>query len=153
MQQYIETLRKEMKPQSINIVQFQLGLLDYGPALSENQQLVLSQYSPRAEFARQRLEQKGKKPVKGVSMRELHNGVFDAIVRCKGRNRTVFVGRGSRTYDLVGKWVPSGMVGWMMGVGKTSRAEGEEREKSVEGSAEWDKVDDDDDRYVYPRKR
>lgn len=113
---------------------------------SDNQQLVPSQYSPRAEFARRRLEQKGVEKPKGQSLRELHNGVFDAIVRGKGRNGTIFVGRGARSYDLVGKWVPDGIVGWMMGAAKTSGIDAGDREGSVEGSTEWEKVDDSDHR-------
>jgi len=39
---------------------------------------------------------------------------FDAMVRGKGG--VVRVGMGSRVYGFVGRWVPSGLVGWMMGV-------------------------------------
>ena len=140
-------------------MQFRLGHFDYGPILSDNQQLVSSQYSRRAEFARRRLEQKGvEKSVKGQSLRELHNGIFDAMVRGKGRNGTIFVGRGARSYDLVGKWVPDGVVGWMMGSAKTNVVEDvvenvveiAEKEGSVEGSTEWEKVDDGDDRDEDP---
>ena len=91
--------------------------------------------------------------MKGQSLRELHNALFDAIVRGKGRNGTIFVGRGARSYDLVGKWVPDEIVGWMMGAAKTSGLEMREKKGSVEGSTEWEKVDNGDDRYVYPRNR
>lgn len=151
LNQYISTLRREVQDQGVNVVQFRLGHFDYGITLSENQQLVPSQYSPRAEFARRRLEQKGlEKPVKGQSLRELHNGVFDAIVRGKGRNGTVFVGRGAWSYDLVGRWVPDGIVGWMI---KSNGVETTEKEGSVESSIEWEKVDDGDDRDSYARNR
>lgn len=150
LSQYIYTLRREVQAQGVNVVQFRLGHFDYGAALSDNQQLVPSQYSLRAEFARQRLEQKGiVKSVKGQSLRELHNGVFDAIVRGKGRNGTIFVGRGARSYDLVGSWVPAGFVGWMMGAAKTNGVDTAEKEGSVEGSVEWEKVDHGDDREVH----
>ncbi|CAD6564507.1 MAG: hypothetical protein ASARMPREDX12_002694 [Alectoria sarmentosa] len=151
LNQYISTLRREVQVQGVNVVQFRLGHFDFGPTLSDNQQLVPSQYSSRAEFARRRLEQKGvEKPMKGQSLRELHNGIFDAMVRGKGRNGTIFVGRGARIYDLVGKWAPDGIVGWMLGPGKTNTVETAEKEVSVEGSIEWEKVDDRDDRYPYP---
>ena len=154
LSQYISTLRREVQVQGVNVVQFRLGHFDYGATLSENQQLVPSQYSLRAEFARRRLEQKGaEKSVKGQSLRELHNGVFDAMVRGKGRNGTIFVGRGARSYDLVGKWVPDGVVRWMMGAAKINGVETMEKEGSVEGSVEWEKVDDGDDRDVYPKNR
>ena len=78
----------------------------------------------------------------GSSLRELHNGVFDAIVRGKGRNGTMFLGRGSRTYDLVGKWVPNSVVGWMMGMSrrKAPMLKRNKSGSSSEGSVEWEKV-------------
>ena len=154
LSQYISTLRREVQVQGINVVQIRLGHFDYGATLSDNQQLVPSQYSLRAEFARRRLEQKGvEKSVKGQSLRELHNRVFDAMMRGKGRNGTIFVGRGARSYDLVGKWVPDGIVGWMMGAAKTNRVDTAEKEESVESSIEWEKVDDSEDRATSPRDR
>lgn len=162
LQQYISTLRKEIHQQDVNVVQFKLGNLDYGLAIDDDQQqLAVSRHLSVADATRQRLENKGlvKNAAKGTSLRELHNDVFDAIVRGKGRNGTVFVGSGSRTYDLVGKWVPSGVVGWMMGARKDETqmpiAEQPEREVSSEGSADaWDKVgerDSDEEAYVYPK--
>lgn len=118
LQQYISTLRKEVQVQDVNVVQLKLGHLDYGLwSEDQQQQMVLSQHAPRAEATKQRLEMKGLVPktaAKGTSLRELHNNIFDAIVRGKGKNGTIFVGSGARTYDLVGKWVPTGVVGWML---------------------------------------
>ena len=143
-----------MQVQDVNIVHFRLGHFDYGPALTDNQQLVPSQYSPRAGFAKRRLEQKGvEKPVKGQSLRELHNGIFDAIVRGRGRNGTIFVGRGARSYHFVGRWVPRGIVGWMTGTVKQNGLETAEKEGSVESSTEWEKVDENDDRHASQRDR
>ena len=111
-----------------------------------------------AEATRKRLQQKGllQEKSKGTSLRELHNSVFDAIVRGKGKNGTVFVGQGARVYDLVGKLVPGGIVGWMMSASRTKEAAPEVavREGSPSGSAEWDKVskrDSDGAEYVYPK--
>lgn len=144
----------------MNVVHFKLGNFDYGLAVDDDQQqLVISQHLSVADATRQRLEEKGLiKKAKGTSLRELHNDIFDAIVRGKGRNGTIFVGSGSRMYDLVGNLVPSGIVGWMMGsrkedaemptLGKT------EHEGSSEGSADaWDKVGerDSDEEYLYPK--
>lgn len=66
----------------------------------------------------------------GSSLREFHNAVFDTLnpgpsftafgtVRWGRRNgqgvgRTVFVGQGARLYDFVGRWVPDGLVGWLI---------------------------------------
>ena len=161
LQQYISTLRKEVQGQGVNIVQFQLGHFDYGLAASDDQQqLVLSQHMSVAEATKKRLQQKGllQEKSKGTSLRELHNSVFDAIVRGKGKNGTVFVGQGARVYDLVGKLVPGGIVGWMMSNSKTKEAAPKMavREGSPSGSAEWDKVSDRDSdgaEYVYPKTR
>ena len=143
LNQYISTLRREVQVQGVNVVQLRLGHFDYSPPLSENQQLV---QTSRAEFARRRLEQKGLEKPKGQSLRELNNGVFDAMMRGKGRNGTIFVGRGARSYDLVGKWVPDGIVGWMIGAANVNGVESAEKEGSIAGSTEWEKVNDDDDR-------
>lgn len=157
LQQYISTLRKEA--QGINVVQFQLGHFDYGLAITDDeQQLVQTLHSSAADATKQRLMEKGltRKTPKGTSLRELHNSVFDTIVRGKGRNGTVFVGQGSRTYDLVGKFVPDGIVGWMMNASKGHKVDVPEQETSPRPSVEWDEVGErssDDEAYVYSRKR
>ena len=60
---------------------------------------------------------------KGSSLRELNNAVFDAMVREKGG--VVHVGMGSSVYGFVGRWVPSGLVGWMMGMRRIGEDKGE----------------------------
>lgn len=54
-------------------------------------------------------------------MRELNDAVFDAMV--KGRGGIVRVGAGSGIYGFVGRWVPRGLVGWMMGIRKVGGVE------------------------------
>ncbi len=142
MKQYISTLQKELGPQTVNVVHIQLGQFDYGYNQAERQQLVVSSNLSKAEATKQRLEQTAViRHAMGSPPRELHNGVFDAIVRGKGRNGTIYIGRGSRLYDFVGKWVPNGIVGWMMGVAKAPTIQKSPSEVSAEGSAEWEKVD------------
>ncbi|MCJ1242970.1 hypothetical protein MMC30_000166 [Trapelia coarctata] len=76
-------------------------------------------------------------PRRGSPLRELHNGVFDAVV---GRRRgTIFLGRGSRAYDFVGSWVPGALVGWMMRRDSVDRVGKWDGEGS--GSAEWERVE------------
>ena len=160
LQQYISTLRKEVQSQGVNVVQLHLGHFDYGFSVPENQQqLVLSQQVSRSAATRRRLEEKGVVPgnVKGTSFRTLHNNVFDAIVRGKGKNGTVFVGQGARMYNIVGKLVPGGIIGWMMNAKKPKEAISTtpEHDSSPEGSAEWEKVterDDDEAAYVYAKR-
>jgi hypothetical protein len=66
----------------------------------------------------------------GSSLREFHNAVFDTLNPSPGfrafgvipwggsakRNRggMVYVGQGARLYDLVGRCVPEGVVGWLI---------------------------------------
>ena len=87
---------------------------------------------------------------KGSSLRELHNGVFDAITGRIGRGGgggVVFLGKGSWAYDFVGRWVPKGVVGWMMGGGARALDGGAEVVAGLEeteggdGSVEWEKVE------------
>ena len=59
---------------------------------------------------------------KGSPLRELHNAVFDAMARRKGG--TVRVGMGSSAYELVGAWVPKGLIGWIMGMRRVRRVNG-----------------------------
>ena len=163
LQQYISTLRKEVQGQGVNVVQFKLGHFGSDLSVPENhQQLVLSQQMSRSQATKRRLEAKGMSPkdITGTSLKELHNNVFDAIVRGKGRNGTIFVGQGARTYGLIGKLVPDGIVNWMINARKPKQAASytPDREGSPEGSssAEWEKVaerDDDDAAYVYPKRR
>jgi hypothetical protein len=60
----------------------------------------------------------------GTSPRELHFAVFDALAPSPkswlgGRSKkqtTVYVGRGARTYAVIGGLLPGGIVGWMLGL-------------------------------------
>lgn len=58
---------------------------------------------------------RGTEAVRGSPLRELNNAVFDALTQ--SRPRAIWrVGRGSTVYDIVGRWVPTGIIGWMMGL-------------------------------------
>ncbi|KAL9602183.1 MAG: hypothetical protein Q9219_002047 [cf. Caloplaca sp. 3 TL-2023] len=151
MQKYIATLRKELpSPEDVSIVQIKLGAFDdasdrdaFKMAIAlrhENQPDDDNSNNPSTVSATDPERSK----VRGTPLRELHLEVFDAIV---GRRRgTVFVGRGSRTYDTLGKVVPEGLVGWMLGLKtggreKAQNAEGREEKVSREGSPGWERVE------------
>lgn len=53
--------------------------------------------------------------VRGSQLRDLHRAVFDALVATRP-HAVWHVGSGSLLYDLVGRWVPPGLVGRMLGV-------------------------------------
>jgi len=72
---------------------------------------------------------------RGSSLRELHNAVFDALTQ-RSLQRVWRVGRGSLLHEVVGSWVPPGIVGWMMGMKQVSLDRADER---VE--ADWEEVE------------
>ncbi|GKT41644.1 uncharacterized protein ColSpa_01825 [Colletotrichum spaethianum] len=53
--------------------------------------------------------------LKGSSLRQLHNAVFD-VIDGSITSGTVRVGLGASVYGFVGRWVPRGLVSWMMGI-------------------------------------
>lgn len=76
----------------------------------------------------------------GSSLRELHNAVFDALTQRRPRH-VWRVGRGSVTYDLVGSWVPAGLVGWMMGVKRVSLDEATAEPQLEDAAQSWEKIE------------
>lgn len=55
--------------------------------------------------------------LRGSSLRELHNAVFD-VIDGSDQRPLVRVGLGAGLYGFVGRWVPKGLVAWMMGIRK-----------------------------------
>ncbi|KAK8203816.1 hypothetical protein IWZ01DRAFT_96091 [Phyllosticta capitalensis] len=77
---------------------------------------------------------------KGSSLRELHNAVFDCLTRRRAQ-QVWRVGRGSVAYDIVGKWVPSGLVRWMLGIRPGGAARAVDAEPQLKDSVAWEKVE------------
>lgn len=136
------SLRRETAVSSANIVvsELKLGNFDLGSTYSrtlnreiypeqgheQSQALTHWHSSQRAAAQRSRFGQS--KLIKGSSVREFHNAVFDALAppaRYKAFNRwewgfpkrhsTIYIGSGARVYDLCGRLLPSGLVSLMMG--------------------------------------
>ncbi|KAE8451030.1 hypothetical protein EG329_004702 [Mollisiaceae sp. DMI_Dod_QoI] len=137
---FTHVLTSELSPLNIPVTHLHLGTFDLGSFSPHNKALVTTTQSQRAEtlkwdepshqaYARNyvAVSSKGAGGVgavgKGSSLRELNNAVFDAMI--SGRSRTVRVGMGSRTYGFVGRWLPRGLVGWMMGVRRVGESNGE----------------------------
>ncbi|KAK6949557.1 hypothetical protein Daesc_009640 [Daldinia eschscholtzii] len=55
--------------------------------------------------------------LRGSSLRELHNAVFD-VIDGSDQSDVVRVGLGAGLYGFVGRWAPRGLVAWMMGIRK-----------------------------------
>ncbi|KAF4550429.1 Hypothetical protein D9617_17g046970 [Elsinoe fawcettii] len=121
------SLAAEIQPLGISLTHFKLGHLE----LPGNQ----------AKDA------DGKKRIKGTPLRRLHDKVFD-VLQSSWPWSTYHVGKGSLTYDLIGRSLPSGVVGWMIGLSKQPTPPPEPRfiEMSDSGSegasAQWERVDD-----------
>lgn len=133
MQSYISTLRKEVMHLGANIVHFKLGTFDDGQETADKALVVRpagnktsGAYGRRLGDDTPVLADPSQDP-----LRELHNSVFDAIVRGKGRGGTIFVGQGSRTYDWVSRWVPGGLIGRILEFRK--RRSGDEEYQNVYG--------------------
>ncbi|OJD32910.1 uncharacterized protein BKCO1_3500081 [Diplodia corticola] len=75
---------------------------------------------------------------KGSHLRELHNAVFDALTR-KRPQKVWRVGRGSVAYDIVGSWVPGGLVRWMLGIRPGGQAAAEPQ--LMDSVQAWEKVE------------
>jgi hypothetical protein len=169
---YFGTLRTELAAEAADVListaHLRLGGVDFESALGGATGIAQATTSlgndPVRETAMMRKERsRSASPqaslVPGIdrgTMRAVHNGVFDAVV---GRARgTVFVGRGARTYAIVGMLAPRGLVGWLMarrgdGVGNRKGGQrrlsevsmasgsGSEEERGLHGSAEWERVE------------
>jgi NAD(P)-dependent dehydrogenase (short-subunit alcohol dehydrogenase family) len=132
---FTNVLSSELAPLDIPVTHLQLGTFDLLSFSPHNRQLTLS--SQRAETlkwddtTRQVYSKNyitstsGNKVVgKGSSLRELNNAVFDSMTSRRGG--VVRVGMGSAVYGFVGRWVPRGLVAFMMGNRKVG--EGIEKE-------------------------
>ena len=131
---FLASLRAELGTLGIDVIQFHLGTFDYSHVGPKHHLQTRAAGSPhawpattRALYARNFENQTRAAHNRGFlnadssgsSLRELHNAVFDAMTQ--KRPRSIWrVGRGSVTYDLVGNWVPEGLVGWMMGLRRVS---------------------------------
>ncbi|KAF2847912.1 DUF1776-domain-containing protein [Plenodomus tracheiphilus IPT5] len=128
---FLASLRAELGTLGIDVVQFHLGTFDLSN-VGPKHQLQRAPGSPHAWPATTRAmygdnfvaqtkvaKSHGLLNNTGSPLRELHNAVFDALTQKRPR-KVWRVGRGSVTYDVVGNWVPSGLIGWMMGLKRVS---------------------------------
>ncbi|KAL8991800.1 MAG: hypothetical protein Q9169_007639 [Polycauliona sp. 2 TL-2023] len=142
---YILTIRKEIAViGDINIVQFKLGALDYESDHHALQMAVALRYDDRVTPNSRHDPVPEQKKVRGSPFRQLHLEVFDAIVG--KRTGIVYVGRGGRTYDILGKVIPQSMAQWMLGLKPKEEKErdqktGNDVADGSQGSPGWEKVD------------
>jgi hypothetical protein len=137
---WVGSLRSEigMAAPGTSVVQIKVGNMDMA-ALQEGGgsrmdasagegQVMAWEPAAREAYAQRYMQQRQQqkdtgtgKVVKGSNVRELHNAVFDALTQ--GRPRAFWrVGSGSLVYEVLGRWMPSPLIRWMMGSGR--RADG-----------------------------
>ncbi|THW21382.1 DUF1776-domain-containing protein [Aureobasidium pullulans] len=95
------------------------------------------------EIAGSKQKKDDSKRVRGTSIRKLHESIFDALHSSKP-SRTWHVGRGSLIYELIGSWIPGGVVSWMMGLQQVPRNDDQQTPESDDSSSDrsitWEKV-------------
>ncbi|KAJ5239668.1 hypothetical protein N7468_004287 [Penicillium chermesinum] len=159
---FAESLRQELrllKCKNVDVVELRIGNVDLGPGYRNlqsqitgteilawnDQQRSLYGQSYLSSIEQRPVATTGPATIKGSPARHLHYAVMDALepasrnfLGCKRSKKTVmFVGRGARSYSVIGAWVPSGLVALMMGY-RSGHAAGDDSPSESETS--WERV-------------
>lgn len=159
---FATSLRQELsllKRKNIDVVELRLGNVDLGPGFRNlqsqitgteilawnDQQRSLYGQSYLSSIEQRPVATAGPATIKGSPARNLHYAVMDALepptrnfLGWKRSKKTVmYVGRGARSYNIIGAWVPSGLVGLMMGY-RSGHAAGADSPSESETS--WERV-------------
>lgn len=137
---FTDVLTAELRPLGIPVTHMQLGTFDFAgftPAANsrllhphgllpapEDAEALPWPDSARHAYGKNFVSQSGSaisagriRGMRGSSLRELHNAVFD-VIDGSITSGSVRVGLGASVYGFVGRWVPRGLVAWMMGIRK-----------------------------------
>ncbi|KAK2740970.1 hypothetical protein FQN55_008525 [Onygenales sp. PD_40] len=121
---------------SVEVIELKLGNIDLGRQFRNGQnqntgtEILTWQPQQRAIYGATYLSSIDSRSGKlaggayGGPARDLHFAVFDALApspkswmgKRKRKPSTIYVGKGSRAYSIVGNIVPTGLVGWMLGL-------------------------------------
>jgi hypothetical protein len=135
---FATSLRQELRlleQGNVDVVELRLGNIDFGPVYrnAQNQiagtEVLTWSAQQRALYGSQYLSSIEQRPVasagpstvRGSPARNLHHAVLDALepasrgVFGSRKKQVMYVGRGARSYSVIGAWVPAGLVGWMLG--------------------------------------
>ncbi|KAI0473379.1 DUF1776-domain-containing protein [Xylariaceae sp. FL0804] len=145
---FTEVLRAELRPLAIPVTHLQLGTFDFSsftPATRTGPHHgggLLPQTWPEAarvaygrnytSYTESAISAGRIRGMRGSSLRELHNAVFDVIDGSE-KAPVVCVGLGAGLYGFVGRWAPRGLVAWMMGIRRVDELSA--WESSYHGSA------------------
>jgi len=162
---FTASLHCELSPLGVAVTQIKLGTFDLTPVCGRQQfhapngaraDLISWPPSVRSAYGKSYAAQEAGRRFKGSPLRELHHVVFDELSEGRSR-RVVRVGSGSLVYELIGRFAPVGLVGWMLSGGRggaasaagkeeimtptSSSVNGSGSEGSERGSVEWEKVE------------
>ncbi|KAG2416326.1 hypothetical protein HFD88_007541 [Aspergillus terreus] len=160
---FATSLRRELhllQQSNIDVVELRLGNIDLGPQYRHAQSHITGTevlawsaqqrtlYGPQylSSIEQRPVASAGPSTIRGSPARTLHFAVMDALEpaskdlfgRKRAKSPVVYVGRGARTYSVIGQWVPAGLVGWMLGM-----RSGPTTMESASGSSSetsWEKV-------------
>ncbi|KAH7374941.1 hypothetical protein B0T11DRAFT_269418 [Plectosphaerella cucumerina] len=173
---FTEVLAAELRPLNVPVTHMHLGTFDFagftpvkhtqsaayqkglleGPGIDADATETLSWAdSARHAYGRNFVTQSTSaisagriRGLKGSSLRHLHNAVFD-VVDGSITSATVRVGLGAGVYGFVGRWVPRGLVSWMMGIRKVDELSAWQT-SSYDGSREGSEVGDSQEFVAVP---
>ncbi|KAL2270970.1 hypothetical protein VTJ83DRAFT_341 [Remersonia thermophila] len=136
---FTEVLAAELRPLGIPVTHMQLGTFDFAgftpaarsrlvhqPGLGDNGADAQSWPDAARRAYGRNFATQSASPIstgrimpglRGSSLKELHNAVFD-VIDGSVTSGTVRVGLGASVYGFVGRWFPRGLVSWMMGIRK-----------------------------------
>ncbi|KAI9679927.1 MAG: hypothetical protein M1817_004942 [Caeruleum heppii] len=134
LEAYTGCLRGELGTLGVDVCQIKLGALDFGvrPTTcqrqggdssradviawpSEARMAYGKDYHSQSAMPATRTASRGRFGLaRATPVRELHNCVFDTLT-ARHSPRVQHVGNGSLLYDIVGAWVPIGLVGYLLG--------------------------------------
>ncbi|KKA29178.1 hypothetical protein TD95_004316 [Thielaviopsis punctulata] len=131
---FTEVLAAELRPLSIPVTHIQLGTFDFSsfsPSRTTHPQGLLTSpdvdanawpESARHAYSRNYVSSSSSaisggriRGLRGSSLRHLHNAVFD-VIDGSITSDVVRIGLGANVYGFVGRWVPRGLITWMMGI-------------------------------------
>ncbi|KAJ5887530.1 hypothetical protein N7495_007571 [Penicillium taxi] len=159
---FATSLRQELsllERANVDVVELRLGTIDLGSHYRNpqsqitgtevlawsTQQRVL--YGPQylSSIEQRAVASAGPRVIRGSPAWNLHHTIMDALEpasrnflgRKKQKRAVMYVGRGARSYNFIGTWMPSGLVGLMMGY-RNGHAGGTDSSNSSENN--WERV-------------
>lgn len=130
LQAFSSSLAAELRQDGISLSHLRLGNFDI-PAVT----------------AKQRRDGVPAPRLRPTPLRQLHDTVFDELVS-KRPHTSLYIGRGSRTYSLIGSLAPPWFISWMMGASQRPsfiRETSDEPLSRSSGSLTWEKVDQEEE--------